>query len=297
MNEPNSLHFEVLSGLYSGLTGKVGSGSCLIGGELDADLVFVEQGLERHHFRITPRGNSIEIEPLAREVRIEGHENMSPNEPVVIALPAVIHAGEMSIRWSIENSKKSGQIGRRLGIIAVLASVLTSSVAVGLVSISFLRTDSAVALTPDLPRTAEVAPKLAINAPDALSTDAAAHRLQKEVDELGLFNIKIRSEAGVVSAGGTVTPSSLAKWQELQERFDHDGNGANVLVNAVAVKEEKTPAPIAVQAVWRGVNPYLVVAGQKYFVGALLNNGWTVNGIEQGRVLLSRNGQLLALPY
>ncbi|MGN8544725.1 SctD/MshK family protein [Bradyrhizobium sp. 13971] len=39
------------------------------------------------------------------------------------------------------------------------------------------------------------------------------------------------------------------------------------------------------------------MAGQKYFAGALLSNGWTVKEIEDGRVLLTRNGQLAALSY
>ncbi|XUJ32400.1 SctD/MshK family protein [Bradyrhizobium japonicum] len=62
-------------------------------------------------------------------------------------------------------------------------------------------------------------------------------------------------------------------------------------------EEEKMPSSIAVQAVWRGSEPYLLIAGQKYFVGALLSNGWTVDRIEDGRVLLSRNGRSAALPY
>ncbi|GGI27778.1 MULTISPECIES: SctD/MshK family protein [Bradyrhizobium] len=297
MNEPHSLHFEVLSGLYSGLTGKLGFGSSLIGSDLDADLVFIEQGLERHHFRITPHHNSIEIEPLAPQVRIEGQRALLPNERVAVSLPAVIHAGEMSIRCSIEDSKQAGSISRWLGSTAVLASVLISSVAVGAVSTSFVETDSAVDVNADLHRNVDVAPKLAPNAPDAPTAEAAATRLQEEVDRAGLFDIKVRSEPGVVAADGTVTRASLPKWREVQEWFDRDRKDAYVLVNAVAIREEKTPSSISVEAVWRGSEPYLVIAGQKYFVGALLNNGWTVNGIEERRLLLSRNGRLVALPY
>ncbi|WIW50374.1 EscD/YscD/HrpQ family type III secretion system periplasmic domain-containing protein (plasmid) [Bradyrhizobium sp. 62B] len=296
MNEPHSLHFEVLSGLYSGLTGTFGLGSTLIGSDLDADLVFVEQRLERHHLRITPHCNSIEIEPLATGVRIDGHETLRPNERIIVPLPIVIHAGEMSIRCRSADSKQAGSIGRWLGSTAVLVSVLISSVAVGAVTTSFVQTDSADAANTDLPRAVD-APELAPSAPDALTTDAAAARLQEEVDEAGLLDIKVRSEPGLVAADGTVTRASLTKWREVQERFDHERKGAYVLVNAVAVKEAKTPSSIAVEAVWRGSAPYLVIAGQKYFVGALLNNGWTVNRIEERRVLLSRNGRLVALPY
>ncbi|WP_027554640.1 hypothetical protein [Bradyrhizobium sp. Cp5.3] len=297
MNESHSPQFEVLSGLYAGLTGKTGVGSSLIGSGLDADLVFIEQGLEPHHIRVTPHSNSIEIEAFAREVRIEGRENISPNERVVVSLPTVIHLGKMSIRWSIEDSKQAGSMGRWLVSIAALASVLISSIAVGAVSTGFSQTDDAVAFNADLPRAQEVVKKPAPNAPDALTIDAAAERLQQEVDRAGLFDIKVRSEPGVVAADGTVAPALLPKWQELQQRFDDHVSGAYVLINTVATKVEKTPSSIAVEAVWRGSAPYVVIAGQKYFVGALLNNGWTVNGIEEGRVLLTRNGRLVALPY
>ncbi|WP_377827975.1 hypothetical protein ACFKHW_28265 [Bradyrhizobium lupini] len=294
MHEPDCLHFEVLSGLYSGLTGEAGPGSILIGSGFDADFIFIEQGLERQHLRITSHCDSIEIEALASQIRVEGHETISSNERVVVALPAVIHAGAMSIRWSIEGSKRAGSIhGWRVSI-AALAIVLISSVAIG-TSTFFVHTDTALS-TDSLPAV-EVAPKPGLSAPDALTTDAAAERLQEEVDRAGLLNIKVGSGPNVVTVHGTITPASVAKWQDVQQRFDHHSSGTFTLLNTVAVKEEKIPSSIAVQAVWRGKDPYLVIGDQKYFLGALLNNGWTVDRIEEGRVLLSRNGRLAALPY
>ncbi|MET4232674.1 type III secretion protein D [Bradyrhizobium sp. i1.4.4] len=297
MNEPDCPHFEVLSGLYSGLTGKAGPGSIIIGSGFDADFVFIEQGLERQHLRITPHFGSIKIEALASQIRVEGHETISSNERVVVALPAIIHAGAMSIRWSIEGSKQAGSIDGWRVPIAVLAIVLISSVAIGTVSTLFVHTDTAAALSTDSLPAVEVAPKPAFSAPDALTTDAAAERLQEEVDRAGLLNIKVGSRPDVVTVHGTITPASVVKWQDVQQRFDHHSGGAYTLLNTVAVKEEKMPSSIAVQAVWRGKDPYLVIGDQKYFSGALLNNGWTVDRIEEGRVLLSRNGQLAALPY
>ncbi|WP_025038809.1 SctD/MshK family protein [Bradyrhizobium sp. DOA9] len=296
MSEPKFLHFEVLSGGYSGLTSKVGIGSCLIGSSLDADLIFVEQGLEPQHLRVTPHSNSIEIEALARDVRIEGHETVLANEPIVVPLPVVLHAGVMSIRWTMEDYKQAGSIDRRRISLAVLTFVLISSAAVGAVSSSFVQADTTVASSRSSPATT-IAPTLALNATDALATNAAAERLQEEVDRAGLVGIKVGSGAGVVTADGTVTPASLATWRDVQQRFDQNSNGAYTLVNAVAIKVEKMPPAIEVQAVWRGSEPYIVVAGQKYFVGALLGNGWTVCGIEEGRVLLSRDGRLATLPY
>ncbi|MBB4382593.1 hypothetical protein [Bradyrhizobium sp. SBR1B] len=296
MIEPNCPHFEVLSGPYSGLTSKIKGESCLIGSSLDADLIFVEQGLEPHHLRVTPHSNAIEIETLAGGVRIEGHETVLPKEPIVVPLPVVLHAGGMSIRWTIGDYKQASSIHHRRILLAVLALILISSAAIGAVSSSFVQTDTTMASSPPAPAT-EITPKLALSTPDVLATDAAAKQLQEEVDRAGLVGIKIGSQGGVVTADGTVPPASLATWRDVQQRFDHYSNGAYTLVNAVALKDEKTPPTIGVQAVWRGSDPYIVIAGQKYFVGALLSNGWTVYGIEKERVLLSRDGRRATLPY
>jgi len=297
VNEQNRPRFEVLSGPYCGLTGTAEAGPTLIGSGLDADFVFVEQGLERHHLRVTPHCNAIEIEALASEIRVDGGENIAPNERVVVPLPAVIHAGAMSIRWSMEDSQPVRRTDRWRVSIVALALVLLSSITAGTISRLFVRTDSAASPSSGSSPAAAVAPRSALNAADAPTTVAAAERLQEEVGRAGLLNIKVGSGTGVVTANGTLAPASLAKWEEVQKWFDRQSNGAYTLVNAVAVREEKTPSSIAVQAVWRGSDPYLVISGQKYFVGALLNNGWTVNGIEEGRVLLSRNGQVAILPY
>ncbi|WP_194456540.1 hypothetical protein [Bradyrhizobium sp. CCBAU 53421] len=296
MNEPASPLFEVLSGCYSGLTGKAGSGPCLIGSSLDADLVFIEQGLEPHHLRVSWHVSSIEIEALAANVAIEGRDPISLNEPVVVPLPAVIHMGTMSIRCSTEAPQQAGSTGRWHVPIIPLALVLISSAAVGTLSTRLVQIDSAAALSASSPAP-DIAPKIALAPPDVPAAEAAAERLQGEVDAAGLLGVKIGSGPGVVTADGTITPASLAKWREIQQRFDVQSNGAYTLVSALAIKEEKAPPAIAVQAVWRGNDPYLVIAGQKYFAGALLSNGWIVKEIEDGRVLLTRNGQLAALSY
>ncbi|WP_027535579.1 hypothetical protein [Bradyrhizobium sp. WSM3983] len=297
MNDAASFHFEILSGLYSGLTGTAAVGTTLIGSALDADLVFVEQRLEPHHLRITTLCNSIEIEAVAAKISIEGHENVAAGECVVVSLPAVIHAGEMSIRWSVQQSTQACSIAVPRIWIAALVSVLVGCVGIGASSTMFFNDDSAGALSPDSRPGVELAPKPTLNSLDDRTTQKAAELLQGEVDRAGLRNIKIGSGLGVVAADGIVTPSLVPRWREVQQWFDRHTNGTPPLVNGVVVKEEKALFSIAPEAVWRGAQPYLLIGGQKYFVGALLNDGWTLDRIEEGRVLLSRNGQLAALPY
>lgn len=296
MNDAISLHFEVLSGLYCGLTGKMALESSLIGSGLDADIIFVEQGLAPHHLRITPLGNSIEVEALAAGLGVEGNGNIAAGERVVVPLPVAIHVGAMSILWSVQGVAPAGSIGTPRLSIPVLAFLLLGSLGIGALSAIFSYSGNAGALSADSPG-AERESKLSNDRADDQATVAAAKDLQEEVDKAGLLNIKIGSAKGVVTAEGTVTSASATSWQNAQQWFDHRTKGALTLVNRVVIKEEKAPSAIAVEAVWRGSSPYVVIDGEKYFVGALLDDGWTVDRIEDGRVLLSRDGRLTALPY
>jgi hypothetical protein len=54
--------------------------------------------------------------------------------------------------------------------------------------------------------------------------------------------------------------------------------------------------PANVQAVWFGERPYIITAeGNRYYKGAILDNGWTVKDIADGRILLAKDGETLAL--
>ncbi|RJT30048.1 hypothetical protein D3227_30925 [Mesorhizobium waimense] len=296
MNDAVSLHFEVLSGVYCGLTGKPTLETNLIGSGLDADIIFVEQRLAPHHFRITLLGNSIEVEALAGGLCIEDNRNIAAGERVVLPLPVIIHAGAMSILWSAQDAAPAGSTARPRLSILVLTLVLLGSLGIGALSAMFSYYGTADALNAKSPG-AELEFKLTNNRADDQATVAVAKDLQEEVDKAGLHNIMIGSAKGVVTAEGTVTSASVSSWQRVQQWFDHRTNGALTLVNGVVIKEEKAPSAIAVEAVWRGPLPYLIIAGEKYFVGALLDDGWTVDRIEEGRVLMSRNGRVAALPY
>lgn len=297
MSEAAPFRFEVQSGLYAGLSGELAAGSRLIGSGLDADLVFVEQQLEPHHLRATLSEGSIEIEALAGGINIEGHGTVAAGTRLAVTLPALVRAGDMTILWSRQDEalEAPSRFPRLTTSTFAVASLALLALAVGLSALIY--NASADASMAPSQMVAEAPPRLTVSRPDDRSTREAAQALQAEIEKAGLLNIRIGSGAGVVTAEGTIEPALVSEWQRLQQWFDHSSHGALTLVNGVAVKEEKPPSSIAVEAVWRGAQPYLLVRGQKYFVGALLDDGWTINKIEEGRVLLSRNGRFAAVPY
>jgi type III secretion protein D len=131
--------------------------------------------------------------------------------------------------------------------------------------------------------------------PSQVASEAAT-AFKRDIEKAGLLNIALEPGSGVVTASGTVEPDAAGQWLALQQRFDERYMGEITVINGVTVKAEKLPV-LEVQAVWRGPNPHVVIRGQKYLVGAVLDNGWAVKRIEPDRILLERQGRQLAVQY
>ena len=74
--------------------------------------------------------------------------------------------------------------------------------------------------------------------------------------------------------------------------------GVHSIANVTST-EAKKPAPVMnVQAVWFGERPYVITTeGNRYYKGAFLDNGWMIKDIVDGRILLAKDGETLALVY
>lgn len=298
MSETAPFRFEVQSGLYAGLSDRMSAGIRTIGSGLDADLVFIQQNLEPHHLRVALAEGTIAIEALAPGVVLDGVGEIAPGSQAEAALPALVHVGSLSIRWSDETQGHAGLAGSpRLSAKTVAAAAFALLVLTGLTTFIYDASADAPVVAASLVGEAGPVRKFTASRPDEAGTKAAAAALQAEIEKVGLLNIKVSSGPGVVAAEGTVEPSLMPDWQKLQQWFDHRYTGGLTLVNGVILKEEKLPSSIAVEAVWQGTQPHLLVRGQKYFVGAMLDDGWTIHRIEGDRVLLSRDGRLAAVRY
>ncbi len=100
-----------------------------------------------------------------------------------------------------------------------------------------------------------------------------------------------------VTATGSVEPALATRWEALQRAFDERVLGEVTLVNSVAVRTERQPVSLSIEGVWQGAQPYIVLRGQRYFVGALVEGGWAIRAIDQDRVMLERDGRLVAMRF
>jgi hypothetical protein len=132
-----------------------------------------------------------------------------------------------------------------------------------------------------------------------LNAEDAGRKLSERLNASGLTGLRVTTGAGQVVVTGSITKQQTDAWTEAQQWFDAAYRGRLVLVANVAPTDAKKPMPVVnVQAVWFGERPYIITAdGNRYYKGASLDNGWTIKDIADGRILLSKDGETLALVY
>jgi type III secretion protein D len=299
--------FEVESGLYAGLRSAAAEGTFTIGSGTESDIVLMERGFDQRHFSIELSGSSARLEAYGENVSIIGTGSLAAGETRKAPLPVTVSIGDVRLRWSANRPEPAP--ANHLTTWALAATAFVALAIVGLVI--FYNSDARATLVSDQKsgRAAvgeavneshfveDTTPRIVLRRTSAETTFAAEEALRAEIEKAGLLNISLQHDSGMITADGSVEPNAVARWRHVQEWFDHRFNGAPALVNGVNVKAEKLPASIAVEAIWHGVQPHVLVRGQKYFVGAVLDNGWTIDRIETDRLLLRRDGRLAAVRY
>ena len=318
MIEPNEYVLAIKAGLYAGTSQNLPAGTYVIGGGIESDVVFMGEGLLPRHAIVVVDTNEARVEALADGVSLAGFGALTVGHPVAVMLPFDLSIAGLLMSWTRPAGKSDNALavphGLRLlsrgrlrsaavlSVAAVSVAVIASNlVAVGsgsagsFVEISLrpaLETAAGGAGGPGKPQRATQ-----LSAPPASAIKDAAEALKREVGRAGLLNVTIGASGGVVVARGAVEPGVVGQWQSIQQWFDERFEGEVLLVNAVSVKAEKMPSSLAIEAVWRGPQSHLVIRGQKYLEGAMLDDGWTIQHIEAERVVLKRDGRLVAVRY
>jgi len=130
-----------------------------------------------------------------------------------------------------------------------------------------------------------------------VSATDAGRKLAERLETAGLSGLRVSTASGQVVVTGSITKQQNGAWTEAQQWFDEAYRGKLVLVANVSPTEAKKPTPVLnVQAVWFGDRPYVITSeGNRYYKGAFLDNGWTIKDIADGRILLAKDGETMAL--
>jgi hypothetical protein len=323
----NCLTMSIESGLYAGSSHEFAPGCYTIGSSVDADIVLMEADVEPLHAVIDASGTEIQVEALAGRISVGAQKHLATGARQTVAMPLRMDIGAVQLHFS--RADDSGPQPRG-GLFAASASRSRLLMGVGLVSIVSIAlmmhsmadvpishttgashidvrhvllasTANVPDITPaDVTQTAvarvrEGSPGVPDPASDKVN--AAADAMRAEVERMGILNVLIEPGVGIVAATGTIDPKAAAQWQTVQRWFDERFEGDITLVNGVSIKTEKVPVSLSIEGVWRGDHPHLLIRGQKYLEGAMLDGGWAIERIEAEKVLLRREGKLVAVRY
>ncbi|MGI9505529.1 MAG: SctD/MshK family protein, partial [Geminicoccaceae bacterium] len=130
--------------------------------------------------------------------------------------------------------------------------------------------------------------------PDVTLDDAAA-ALRSRLAEEGLRHIEVKTAVDRLLVRGEAEPERLADWQTIRVWFDSTFGQNVLLVAAVDAVENREPPALAIEAVWSGDDPYLIAGGKRFFVGAAIGDGWTIERIDGSEITFKRGNRTFSL--
>jgi hypothetical protein len=299
------LKFEVVAGTHQGALLLLDWADYRIGSSPDADIVLSDEGVAPEHAVLHVGPGGVRIDATGGSVTIE-HEPLALWRGRRVRLPANITLGAARIHLGGDDlGPRLDELGRELGR-RVLHNPLTGAAVLACLVI-------AVTVARELPQTArasrdgehtgaaEVAAweRPTSGAKTQSVAEAAARELSTRLDAANIRTLRVTTADGRVAVAGKVTKEEAVSWAAIQQWFDQAYSGGIVLTTEISpTAEGRTMPALQLQAIWYGEHPYILTAGgERYFEGAVLDNGWIIREIGEDRLLLAKGGETVALTY
>jgi hypothetical protein len=301
------LKFEVVAGTHQGALLLLDWADYRIGSSPDADIVLSDEGVAPEHAVLHVGPGGVRIDATGGSVTIE-HEPLALWRGRRVRLPANVTLGTARIHLAGDGGDQPGprfdELGRELGR-RVLHNPLSGAAVLACLVI-------AVTAARELPQTAgrdgehtgaaEVAawerPTSPANAQSV--AEAAARELRTRLEAANIRTLRVTPADGRVAVAGKVTKEEAVSWAAIQQWFDqaYSGGGIVLTTEISPTAEGRTMPALQLQAIWYGEHPYILTAGgERYFEGAVLDDGWIIREIGEDRLLLARGGETVALTY
>ncbi|MGK9168732.1 hypothetical protein KXR53_20630 [Inquilinus limosus] len=287
----------VLEGPNAGTVQKLAPAPYRVGSGLDSDIVLADATLAPVHALIDIGRQRVRVEPLAGAVVVPGRAGtMEPGGAVTLPLPAELTLG--ASRIVLRSPVEATVGGPRLRAITVTVALLV--ILGGLSGIALSSgggSDRPAAGPTATPEAGKPAVQTAALAPVVPRQQTPREALQARIDAAHLDGVTLTTKGSRIVASGRLSPADMAQWREIQAWFDRTFAASALLASEVATGASSGAPEIVIQAVWTGDNPYLIThTGSKYFEGADLGGGWSVDRIQADAVTLrSRSGQTFVM--
>lgn len=298
------VQIRVVSGRHAGAKQLLSAGALTIGSSMDADVVLTDPSVEAIHAQITLSALKIRVQAAGNPISL-GTQHLTTSGKAESRYPARLVLGDIELELTGLQETQSldwfSSLLSRFSKSQLWGGAFAASFAVALF-VTFIRAkDDTIAALPVVNAEAfEQAKKAERSAAQNVSTrlaHSAAEALRERLLALTLDSVVVTVESGMVIAKGTIISSSREDWNATQVWFDQSFGQKTVLQSQVAETEvNAAKSPISIQSIWAGKIPYLIDgSGEKLFEGAILKDGWVIEKIEEGKVRLRRNQELLSL--
>jgi hypothetical protein len=313
--EPAKLKFEVVAGTHQGAVVMLDRGDHRIGSSPDADIVLSDSGIAAEHAVLRIAHSTVRIDATGADVMVE-QELLPVSRGRRVRLPVSFTLGASRIHLSDSDRDAPGQrlaalgrwvIGKPLTATGLLACFVlaVTVVAQGLprklhtvdLAVTTGFADAGALQHLDLAAAPSTASSEGQSAPTA---EDAAHKLRARLETANIQTLHVSVVDGRLAVAGKVSKQDAIAWAAIQQWFDQTYGGRLVLATEVGAASEVRSLPkLQLQAISYGEHRYIVMGdGERYFEGAVLDNGWILREIGEDRLLLAKDGeQPVAVPY
>lgn len=294
--QPHSVTLFVLEGPNAGTVQKLAPAAYRVGSGLESDIVLADETLAPVHALIDIARHRVRVEPLAGAVSVPGRAGTTePGGALTLPLPAELTLGSSRIvlRSPVEATAGGPRL-RAVTVTVALLVILGGLSGIALSSGGGSDTPAAgLAAVPDAGKPVQTAAL----APVVPRQQTPQEALQDRIDAAHLQGVTLSAKGSRIVASGRLSPDDMAQWREIQAWFDRTFASSALLSSEVATGAGSGAPELVIQAVWTGDNPYLIThTGSKYFEGADLGGGWSVDRIRADAVTLrSRAGQTFVM--
>lgn len=309
------------SGLHAGTVQRLSPGLYTLGSELDADIVLSDTQIESIHLIVELDRQRLRLEPLQGAVDIDGESvGLEPGGERHLALPASLRIGDVTIKITAPNDAVQTRRRRQAAVVAAglaVATVVGFQVFGALTDqdvdgpSAFDGRETAFMQSPEADRVPETNEALASAESGALredeaelqgtgrvetgvpalpevTLDDAAAALRERLASGGFSDIDVKTAVDRIVVRGEAEPERMGEWQDIRIWFDGAYGQTVLMVATIEPAEVLEPPKLAIEAIWSGEDPYLIAGGQRFFVGAHIGDGWTVDRIGADEITFRR---------
>ncbi len=285
----------ILEGLQAGSQMRLSHGQSRVGSGIDCAVVVADAVMQPDHFEVVV--GDVTVVRVTRPVILHDGTSLTAGSEFTITASTSFSAGSTRFQLDVP-PPVSAQVGagpshdkahlrRRITILCAAVGSTVMLCGLGMLFAGMSSVRHADASTMAVPHVAA----------RAMDRTSAVSLLRNRLTGAGLTGVTVAVQSdGSLMAGGSLLPSEQPEWDAVRKWFD--GRFGNDMVVIERFAPVGSLPSLRLAAVWSGDDPYVVdERGARLHPGASLDDGWTIDHIDDRHVVMRRGTHIVSLGY